>query len=415
MDGNAYKNQYNPEDIINLLYQKNIIGDGNTGFLQTIIDQSLVFNENIPFWQECFSLDGNEAPANLSDTTINPAWTVRSFQRRMVPMAPAMAPLSETMQLDNEGYSERTGSMHQYGSGLYQNSMGKQALEAKLKSLNLQDQTILGGYVKGLSDMVKAHNSRLSHMAAQTISRGGAYSNSGEAFAGVDASQAAYIPLSNYKKAGAKVWTDTTCDIPEQMRKIADDFKLASGLEENYPMQWDIPYNMAMTVLMTNPAFVKEVNRFIRMLAPDKVIIVNNSSSVVDVNTITMQQLVEYSRSEISKIAPIHIVKEKQQYADFKSYTTVQGWADGVAVLRPLGLAGVVVHAQPKDIAMYQSGEVNDRVSISIAKAQGFLYVVNQIVDDGKYKAYLNDVLGCYATVLNEINYHVPVNTRVAD
>src|SRR5574344_427463 len=187
MDGNAYKNQYNPEDIINLLYQKNIIGDGNTGFLQTIIDQSLVFNENIPFWQECFSLDGNEAPANLSDTTINPAWTVRSFQRRMVPMAPAMAPLSETMQLDNEGYSERTGSMHQYGSGLYQTSMGKIELEAKLRSLNIQDQTILGGYVKSVADAIKAHNSMISNLGAQTISKGGAYSNIGEAFSGVQA------------------------------------------------------------------------------------------------------------------------------------------------------------------------------------------------------------------------------------
>ena len=177
MAGNAYKVQFETEDIINKLYQKGIMGDNNTGFLQTLIDNSLVFGENIPFWQECFTVEGNEQAADLSDKTKNPAWTVRSFQQRMVPMASAMAPLSETMQMDNEGWVERTGSMYQYGSGLYQTSMGKLELEARLRSLNIQDQTILGGYVKDVADNIKAHNSRLSNLAAQTMSKGGAYTN----------------------------------------------------------------------------------------------------------------------------------------------------------------------------------------------------------------------------------------------
>lgn len=415
MAGNAYKIQYQTEDLINQLYQKGIMGDNNTGFLQTLIDNALIFNENIPFWQECFSVDGNEQPADLSDKTKNPAWTVRSFKARMVPMASAMAPLSETMQLDNEGYVERTGSMHQWGSGLYQTSMGKIELEAKLRSLNIQDQTILGGYVKSVADAIKAHNSRISNLGAQTISKGGAYSNRGEAFSGVQAVQGAYVPIENFKKAGAKVWTDSTADIPEQMKKIEADFKEAKGIAADFPMQWDIPYNMAKNVLMTNPKFLAEVNRYIRFIAPDKVIIVNNSSSVVDTNTITMQQLVEYSRSETRKISPIHIVKEKQTYADFNNFTTTQGWESNVAVLRPLGMAGVLVHAQPKDIAMFQSGEVNDSVNINTAKAQGFLYVVNKMVNNGMFKSYINDVIGCYAPVLNEINYHVVVDTSTAD
>ena len=82
----------------------------------------------------------------------------------MTPMADAMAPLSEVSQLDNEGYEERTGSIYQYGKGLYQTSMGKIELEAKLRALNIQDQTILGGYVKSVADAIKSNNSRLSNL-----------------------------------------------------------------------------------------------------------------------------------------------------------------------------------------------------------------------------------------------------------
>lgn len=419
MAGNAMKYQYSAEDLINKLYQKGIMGDDNGTFLQSLIDNSLVYNENVPFYMECFSIDGNETKADLSDSKKLPTWSVNSYQRRRIPMADAMAPLSETMQLENEGYTTKTGSMYQWGSGLYQTSMGKLELEARLRSLNIKDQTILGGYVKSVADAIKAHNSRLSNMAAQTISKGGAYSNAGQGMTGVSAIQTAYIPSANFIKAGAKTWADMTanaeCNIPEQMKKIETDFKESKGLDESFPMQWDIPYNMAIKVLMKNPYFIAEINRYIRMFAPDKVIIITEGGTNTDTNVITMRQLEEYSRSEISKIAPIHIVKEAQAYQTLTTYTTTAGWALGVAVLRPLGLAGIVCHAEPKDIAMFNSGEVNKTIDLNVAIAQGFLYVVNKAVPNGMFKAYSNDVIGSYATVLNEIDYHVVVDTTTAD
>ena len=421
---NALKYQYKADEILNKLYQKGLMGDTNNGFLQTLIDNSLVYGENVPFWQECFTVDGNEQAADLSDMKKNPAWTVTSFKRRIVPMASAMAPLSEGTQLENEGFTTKTGSMYQWNAGTYETSLSRIELEAKLKSLNIQDQTILGGFVKSVADVIKSHNSRISNMAAQTLSQGGAYSNVGQGFDGVRAVQEAYIPLSNYKKAGAKVWSDLTagaeCDIPEQMRKIEDDFKEAHGLDQGFAMQWDIPYAMARNVLLKNPKFIAEINRYIRSTGNDKVQIITVGpngipTSAYDTNTITIQQLMEYSRAENSKVSPIHIVKEKQVYADFTTYTNCAGWSANKAVLRPLGMAGVVTHAKPKDVALFQSGEVNDSVSISTAMAQGFLYVVNKVSNDGVFKKYMTDVLGTYATVLNEIQYHVVVDTETAD
>lgn len=419
MAGNAMKYQYSAEDLINKLYQKGIMGDNNGTFLQNLIDNSLVFNENLPFYMECFSIDGNEAKADLSDSKKLPTWSVNSYQRRRIPMADAMAPLSETMQLENEGYTTKTGSMYQWGSGLYQTSMGKLELEARLRSLNIQDQTILGGYVKSVADAIKSHNSRLSNMAAQVISKGGAYSNAGHGMVGVQAIQTAYVPSANFITAGAKIWSDMTlnaeCNIPEQMKKIQNDFKESKGLDESFGMQWDIPYTMAINVLLKNPYFISEINRYIKMFSPDKVIIITEGKSNLDTTSLSLRQLEEYSRSEVSKIAPIHIVKEAQSYQTLTTYSTTNGWDADKAVLRPLGLAGIVCHAEPKDIAMFRSGEVNSTIELNIAMAQGFLYVVNKAVPNGMFKAYSNDVIGSYATVLNEIDYHVVVNTATAD
>lgn len=416
MDGNAMKYQFSPDEAINKLYQKNLISDSNTGFLQSLIDDKLEIASNSFFWQEHFTVDGNEYTPNLSDKTIDPAWTVRSKTKRVVPMADAMAPLSETAQLDNEGFETRNGSIYQYGKGLYQNSLNKIELQARLREFDVADQNLINGFVVGVADLIKSNNYRLSNMAAQVLSKGGAYTNADtKGWSGVVAAQTSYIPASNFVKAGEKVWTDPTADIPSYIQKILYDFKVANNIDEGAAFEIDVPYDMMINVLLKNSFFIQEVNRYIQLYAPDKVIIVNNGTSSVNTDVITIEQLVQYSRSSISNIPPIRVVKQSQTIQDITTVTTVNGWAPGRVVIRPLGYAGVVVHAMPNDVAMYQSGEVNNSIQISIAKAQGFLYVINKLVPDGMFKAYHTDVIGRYAPVLNEIQEHIVIDTTTAN
>ena len=423
---NALKFHFTPDEAIEKLYQRGFMDGTNVGFLQALIDNTIEIEENAFFWQEHFRVEGNEYDIDRSDLKKNPAWTVKQMTRRTLPMADAMAPLSETMQLDAEGMEEKTGSIYQYGKGLFETSMSKEELKARLRELG-PDQNLVEGFVRGVADLVKTHNLRVSHMGAMTLSRGGQYGNTiavtniaggtstTQGFSGVVANQSAYIPLSNYKRAGAKVWTDATADIPEQMRKIEEDFKEANYIPDGTPFEWDIPYDMLMNTLLKNAAFIKEVNRYIALYAPDKVIVVTNGASTTNVDTITYQQLVEYSRSPISKISPIRVVREQQTVQGITTYTTVKGWKQGVAVLRPLGYAGVLVHAKVADVELMQSGEVNSGIQFSLAKIQGFLNVINKITPNGMLKSYHTDVIGRYATVLNESQYHVVVDTTTAD
>ena len=425
----ALKYQWNPDEAIEKLYQKGFMDGTNVGFLQTLIDNTLEIEANAFFWQEHFTVEGNEYKIDLQDTKKNPAWTVRQKVNRVVPMADAMAPLSETAQLDTEGWEEKTGSIYQYGKGLFDTSMSKMELQARLRELNIQDQNLITGFVKGVADLVKTHNFRASYMAAQTLSYGGAYSNtntiafkgttgsitSTKGFSGVSTMQQSYIPIENFKKAGTKVWSANDCDIPSQMQKIEHDFKVAKGLSDDFAMEWDIPYSIVTSILINNSYFKAEVNRWIRLYAPDKVIVVTSGASGIDADTITWEQLVAYSRSTISKIAPIRVVKQQSKVQDFTTVTDVSGWKPNTVVLRPLGMAGVLVHAETADVALMRSGEVNSNIQFSLAKIQNFLYVINKITPNGMLKSYHTDVIGRYATVLNESLYHVVVDIATAD
>ena len=418
---NALKFQWSPEEAIDKLYKHGLLDGTNKGFLQTLIDNAIEIDENAFFWQEHFRVEGNEYEIDLKDLKKNPAWTVQQKIARTVPMADAMAPLSETMQLDAEGFGEKTGSIYQYGKGLFETSMSKLELEARLQELG-QDRGLVEGYVRGVADLVKTHNLRASNMAAMTLSRGGEYGNmialtqvgggtaTTQGFSGVQVYQAPYIPVTNYKKAGAKVWSAADCDIPEQMRKIENDFKEANNIPASMPFEWDIPWDTVVNVLLKNAAFIKEVNRYIALYAPDKVIIVNSGQSTTTVDTITYEQLIAYSRSTISKISPIRIVREQQTVQGITTYHTVKGWNPNVVVLRPLGFAGVLVHAKVADVELMRSGEVNKTIDFSLAKVQGFLNVINKTVPNGMLKAYHTDVIGRYATVLSESQYHVVVD-----
>ena len=423
---NALKFHFTPDEAIEKLYQRGFMDGANAGFLQTLIDSTIEIEENAFFWQEHFRVEGNEYDIDRNDLKKNPAWTVKQGIRRTVPMADAMAPLTDTMQLEAEGMEEKTGSIYQYGKGLFETSMSKLELQARLRELGA-DENLVVGFVRGVADLVKTHNLRVSHMAAMTLSRGGQYGNTinvtnvaggtttTQGFSGVVANQSAYIPLANYKKAGTKVWTAADCDIPEQMRKIESDFKEDNYIPDGTPFEWDIPWNTVVNVLLKNAAFIKEVNRYIALYAPDKVIVVTNGGSTTKVDTITYEQLVLYSRSPISKISPIRIVREQQVVQGITTYTTVKGWAPGVAVLRPLGYAGVLVHAKVADVELMKSGEVNKGIDFSLAKVQGFLNVINKVTPNGMLKSYHTDVIGRYATVLDESPYHVVVDTTTAD
>lgn len=414
MAGNAYKYNQNADELVNQLFQRGLINqDGTSKIVQTLIDEYLEIESNRFFWQEHFSVDGSKYLLDMARPKADPAYTIYNITRRPVPMADAMAPLSEVAQMDNEGFTQRTGSIPQYGKGLFETSLSREELKARLNELDIDNQNLLYGYVRGVGDLIKTHNYRISNMAAQVMSKGGAYSNADSmGQTGIVHQFPEYVPKENFVKAGEDVWSNANADVPSMMQKIEKDFRERTGYEA--PMEWNLPYDMVMS-LLNNTYFKKEVNRYLRLYAPDKVIVITGGASDLDATVISWEQLVAYTRSSVSKISPIRIVKEEQTVQTITTISTVKGWKKNIAVLRPLGFAGKVVHSDVADVILLQR-EANKTIDFSIATVQNDLfYVINKTVPNGIYKAYHTDVLGRYMTVLSEFMEHIIVDTETAN
>ncbi len=156
---NALKNFWTPEETINKMYDR-LFDTDNVGYLQQLVD-TIDIDENSNFWTEHFVVDGSEYDIDIADTKKNPAWTVRQRDIRVVPMADPMAPLSETRQLETEGYSEQTGSIYGYGKGLFNTSMSKLELQARLAQMSPEDRSLVTAMQRGIADLIKTHNLRL--------------------------------------------------------------------------------------------------------------------------------------------------------------------------------------------------------------------------------------------------------------
>jgi hypothetical protein len=411
----------NSEEALNLLYQKNFINDNYDGFLTTLINDNIITDANMNFWTEAFTLAPTEEQINLGNTKANPAYTVTEVKHRPVPMAEAMAPLSEVSQLDQEGFESRQGEIYQYGKGLFDTSLSKMELEQRLLALSVQQRSIIDGFVAGVADLIKSHNYNLSNLAAQALSQGGAYNNgTRRGLSGVAVSHGVDVPSTSFLKAGAKVWSTSTgastdADIPSYIQSKLDKFKKDNNIADNVPFMMDVPYDMIMNIFLKNYYVREEVNRYIRLYAPDKVFVIkSDGTSAVDTSFVTWEQLVLYSQSAISKIPVIHVVKESQINQGITSSTTVHGWKSNVVVLRPVGYAGVIVHSNLADVELLNR-EANSTIDFNIGKYNGYLYVINKIAPYGSFKQYHTDVLGRYAPALTVFNEMAIIDTETAD
>jgi hypothetical protein len=146
------------------------------------------------------------------------------------------------------------------------------------------------------------------------------------------------------------------------------------------------------------------------------VIVVNATGAGVDTSIISLEQLVAYSQSPISKVAPIRVIRENHKYANsMTSTTTAKGWQEHIAVLRPMGFAGEIVHSDIPKIEMIKR-EAANTLDWSTATVEGGLFhVLNMSMADGILKQYHIDVYSTAHPVLYDFIHTYIVDTYQAN
>lgn len=373
-------------------------GDGQQ-ILRDFIDNSGMINVNHGWWKTQFEVNPNVTPTDADGTA---TFRVDTSSTRPAGVLDARAPLGKAHPYSKEGFSFYTGSIPDFTSdAIAETAMERQYKEDYFAQFG-NDAKFIKAWAKSVQDLIDAKDQTFNYMGAMLQSTGLINYNIGRGIQGVF--QKVPIPASNFVAAGAKVWSAADCKILSQMVIIEDQFRQRTGYAGS--MKWLITKKMYRDIFLKN-AEVKEWVNYVRNLntnspqaAPDVAVILDDMFN----NAIRLYE----------GLSPIELVVEEENNKDWTGKnTTINGWQPGVAVLRPVGPAGLIMHTTILDQKL--AGKYsNNVVSQAFASIDGFSVLANAEMADGEFKSWNTRLLVAGIPTLTEFPEHIIVDTTEA-
>lgn len=353
-----------------------------------------LINANHMFWAEKFRVDPQITPTNAEGEA---PFVSRMRQMESGVLMDMRAPLGDSVPEDKKGIAYYSGIITEFISTGFVEKATERAYKEELFE-QFGDASLVAQYATDvLQTRLDSVNQTLSHMSAQLLSTGKIIYKSGVGIQGNVLK--AEIPAANFLKAGAKVWTDTTARLLDQIVKIVDDINDATGL--------DIQWQLEVTKDQFKNCFLKneQVIEWVRYMN-----IINNQP--LPERLVLSRDMAMPALAAFEGLPPIVIIEEKQKDADS---TMVHGWKDGNAVLRPVGFAGLVRRTTIKDTDLFAKygNSVN---SYSFTPAlNGLATVRNSVVVNGNFKEWHTDVVLAGVPSLDQFLYHYIIDTTTAN
>lgn len=374
----------------------NRIWDSNEGrqIVTQILNDPDLIRANHTFWTQKFRIDPQITPTNAEGEAIFKS-TMRQLESGV--LMDMRAPLGDSIPEDKKGLAYYSGVIPEFIS---KGTVEKATERAYKEDLFAQfgDAALLAAYATDvLQSKLDSANQTLSHMSAQLLSTGKIIYNQGVGIQGNVLK--ADIPAENFLKAGAKVWSDTSARLLDQIVKMVEDIREAQGLELQF--QLEITRKQFLEAFMKN----EQVIEWVRYLN-----VINNTP--LPERAVMTEDLVKNALARFEGLPPIVIVEEKQK--DIEN-GIVHGWKEGVAVLRPLGYAGFIRRTTIKDVELFNKygNSVN---SYSFASAlNGLAQVANSVIVNGNFKEWHTHVIMAAVPSLDEFLYHYIIDTTTAN
>lgn len=374
----------------------NKIWDSTEGrqIVTQILSNPNMINANHMFWAEKFRVDPQITPTNAEGEA---SFISRMRQMESGVLMDMRAPLGDSVPEDKKGIAYYSGIIPEFiSNGFVEKATERDSKEELFDQFG--DVALVAQYATDvLQTRLDSANQTLSHMSAQLLSTGKIIYKSGVGIQGNVLK--AEIPAANFLKAGAKVWTDTTARLLDQIVKIVDDVNDATGL--NIQWQLEVTKDQFKNCFLKNEQVIEWV-RYMNII---------NNQPLPERLTVTRDMAMP-ALAAFEGLPPIVIIEEKQKDADS---TIVHGWKDGNAVLRPIGFAGLVRRTIIKDVELFAKygNSVN---SYSFAPAlQGLATVRNSVIVNGNFKEWHTDVVLAGVPSLDQFLYHYIIDTTTAN
>ena len=359
-----------------------------------ILNTPELINANHTFWTEKFRVDPNITPTNQEGEAI---FISRMRKLEGGVLMDMRAPLGDSVPEDVKGQEYYSGAIPEFISKGFVEKATERDYKENLFA-QFGDASLVAQYATDvLQSRLDSANQTLSHMYAQLLSTGKIIYKAGVGIQG-NVLKAA-IPANNFLKAGAKVWTDTTARLLDQIVKIVDDINDATGL--NIQWQLEVTKDQFKNCFLKN----EQVIEWVRYMN-----IINNQP--LPERLIITRDMAMPALNAFEGLPPIVIVEEKQKDADS---TMVHGWKDGIAVLRPVGYAGLVRRTTIKDTELFTKygNSVN---SYSFAPAlNGVATIRNSVIVNGNFKEWHADLVLAAVPSLDQFLYHYIIDTTTAN
>lgn len=374
----------------------NKIWDSNEGrqIVTQILNDPDLIRANHTFWTQKFRIDPQITPTNAEGEAIFKS-TMRQLESGV--LMDMRAPLGDSVPEDKKGLAYYSGVIPEFIS---KGTVEKATERAYKEDLFAQfgDAALIAAYATDvLQSKLDSANQTLSHMGAQLLSTGKIIYNQGVGIQGNVLK--ADVPAENFLKAGAKVWSDTSARLLDQIVKMVEDIREKQGL--------DLQFQLEITRKQFLEAFMKngQVIEWVRYLN-----VINNTP--LPERAVMTEDLVKNALARFEGLPPIVIVEEKQKDTE---NGIVHGWKEGVAVLRPLGYAGFIRRTTIKDVELFTKYG-NNVNSYSFASAlNGLAQIANSVIVNGNFKEWHTHVIMAAVPSLDEFLYHYIIDTTTAD
>ena len=374
----------------------NKIWDSNEGrqIVTQILNDPDLIRANHTFWTQKFRIDPQITPTNAEGEAIFKS-TMRQLESGV--LMDMRAPLGDSVPEDKKGLAYYSGVIPEFIS---KGTVEKATERAYKEDLFEQfgDAALIAAYATDvLQSKLDSANQTLSHMGAQLLSTGKIIYNQGVGIQGNVLK--ADVPAENFLKAGAKVWSDTSARLLDQIVKMVEDIREAQGLELQF--QLEITRKQFLEAFMKN----EQVIEWVRYLN-----VINNTP--LPERAVMTEDLVKNALARFEGLPPIVIVEEKQKDTE---NGIVHGWKEGVAVLRPLGYAGFIRRTTIKDVELFTKYG-NNVNSYSFASAlNGLAQIANSVIVNGNFKEWHTHVIMAAVPSLDEFLYHYIIDTTTAN
>lgn len=367
--------------------------EGRQIVTQILNDPDLI-RANHTFWAQKFRVDPQITPTNQEGEAV---FISRMREMQSGVLMDMRAPLGDSVPEDKRGLAYYSGAIPEFISkGSVEKATERQYKEDLFEQFG--DAALIAAYATDvLQSKIDSANQTLSHMSAQLLSTGKIVYNQGVGIQGNVLK--ADVPVKNFLNAGAAAWTDTSAKLLDQIRKIYNDVREEMGL--------DLSMQLEITRSMWNECFLKnaQVIEWVRYYNSLNNVLLPENLELTDA-------LATAAIAKFEGLPQIVIIEEKQKDTE---NGIVHGWKDGVAVLRPLGYAGLVRRTTIKDVELFNKygNSVN---SYSFASAlSGLATVANSVIVNGNFKEWHTHLIMAAVPSLDEFLYHYIIDTTAAE